>query len=100
MFKRVISICILLIIIVIGYLQKDELLHFIELGGKVAVFLSMLLVAICVFFPVIPFPVLAGVIGAVFGTIQGVFVSLLGAMVGTMGLYFLTRYGFRDYAQE
>lgn len=100
MVKRIVSIAILVVIIAAGYFQKDELMVLIKSGGELSIFISMLLVAICVFFPVIPFPVLAGVIGGVFGTTQGVFISLTGAMVGTMGFFFLSRYGFRDYAQE
>lgn len=100
MFKRALSIGILLVIIAIGLFQKDELLHLMKQGGTISILISMLLVAICVFFPVIPFPVLAGTIGAVFGTAQGMVVSLTGAMVGTMAFFFLSRYGFRDYAQQ
>jgi uncharacterized membrane protein YdjX (TVP38/TMEM64 family) len=100
MFKKILSISLLFIIIAIGFLQKDELLTLIKSGGIFSIFISMLFVAICVFFPVIPFPVLAGVIGGVFGTTQGVIVSLTGAMAGTMGFFFLSRYGFRDYAQS
>jgi uncharacterized membrane protein YdjX (TVP38/TMEM64 family) len=100
MVKRILSISLLLIVIAIGFFQKDELLILIKGGGILSIFISMLFVAICVFFPVIPFPVLAGVIGGVFGTTQGVIVSLTGAMAGTMGFFFLSRYGFRDYAQS
>ncbi|MBV7504690.1 TVP38/TMEM64 family protein [Bacillus sp. sid0103] len=100
MFKRALSIGILLMVIAIGIFQKDEFMHLVKQGGTIAIFISMLLVAICVFFPIIPFPVLAGTIGAVFGTSQGMIVSLTGAMVGTMAFFFLSRYGFRDYAQQ
>jgi uncharacterized membrane protein YdjX (TVP38/TMEM64 family) len=100
MFKRILSIGILLVIIAIGIFQKNELLHLVKQGGALSIFISMLLVAICVFFPVIPFPVLAGIIGAVFGTAQGMVVSLTGAMAGTIVFFFLSRYGFRDFAQE
>ncbi|MGZ4161530.1 MAG: TVP38/TMEM64 family protein [Neobacillus sp.] len=100
MVKRITSIGIIVLIIAIGFSQKDVLLHIIKEGGTISVFISMLLVAICVFFPIIPFTVLAGIIGAVFGTTQGAVVSLAGAMVGTMGFFFLSRYGFRDFARE
>lgn len=99
MFKRILSISLIIIVVVVGIFQKDELLSLIKAGGILSIFVSMLFVAICVFFPVIPFPVLAGVIGGVFGTTQGVMVSLTGAMAGTMCFFFLSRYGFRDYAQ-
>ena len=97
--KRILSISMLIIIVACGLLQKDELLTLIKEGGILSFFISMLFVAICVFFPVIPFPVLAGIIGGVFGTAQGVIVSLTGAMAGTMAFFYLSRYGFRDYAQ-
>ncbi|OIK15627.1 hypothetical protein BIV60_08780 [Bacillus sp. MUM 116] len=100
MVKRIGSICVFILIILAGYLQKDELVYLIKQGGNVAIFISILLVAICVFFPLIPFPVLAGMIGAIFGITQGMFVSLIGAMSGTMVFFFITRYGFRDYARE
>ncbi len=100
MYKRILSLSLVLMVIAVGFLQKDELLTLIKEGGILSIFISILFVAICVFFPVIPFPVLAGVIGSVFGTTQGVFVSLTGAMAGTMGFFFLCRYGFRDYAQS
>ncbi|WP_066064804.1 TVP38/TMEM64 family protein [Neobacillus soli] len=100
MLKRIISLSILIVIITIGFLEKGELLELVKHGGTLSIFISMLLVAICVFFPVIPFPVLAGVIGAVFGTAQGLIISLTGSMAGTMGFFFLSRYGFRDFARE
>lgn len=100
MIKRVISICILLLIIAVGFFQKDVLLELVMQGGTLSILISMLLVAICVFFPVVPFTVLAGVIGAVFGAFQGVFISLAGAMTGTICFFFLSRYGFRDLAEE
>ena len=100
MYKRALSVGILLLIITIGLYQKEELLHLVKQGGAHSIFISMVLVAICVFFPFIPFPVLAGMIGAVFGTAQGMVVSLTGAMAGTTAFFFLARYGFRDVAQE
>lgn len=100
MFKRILTLCILLIIIAVGFFQKNELLHLVNQGGSLSIIISIMLVAICVFFPIIPFPILAGMIGGVFGATQGVFISLAGAMVGTMGFFILSRYGFRDLAEE
>jgi uncharacterized membrane protein YdjX (TVP38/TMEM64 family) len=98
--KRILSILIVIIIVAIGFIQKEELLTRIQEGGALSLLISIWFVAVCVFFPVIPFPVLAAVIGGVFGTTQGIFVSLTGAMAGTMAFFILSRYGFRDYAQS
>lgn len=100
MIKKISSFIIFLMIIIFGFIQKDELFVMVKQGGMEAVLISILLVAICVFFPVIPYPILAGGIGAVFGAPLGTFISLTGAMAGTMAFFYLSRYGFRDLAQK
>jgi uncharacterized membrane protein YdjX (TVP38/TMEM64 family) len=100
MVKKLIAILTFAAIVAIGLFQKNELLYLVKEGGFISILISILAVAICVFFPVIPFPILAGTFGAVFGVIQGVFISLSGAMAGTMCFFFLSRYGFRDFAQS
>ena len=99
MYKKIISVSSLLLIIVVGYTQKAVLLEIIKSGSSMAMVVSAILVAITVFFPLIPFPILAGTIGALFGTAQGFAITLAGSMAGTMGFFFLSRYGFREAAQ-
>jgi uncharacterized membrane protein YdjX (TVP38/TMEM64 family) len=100
MAKKIISILIFIIIVTIGYLKKDVFVEWIHQGGMFAVLIGMLLTTIDVFFPVIPFPILAGIIGAVFGALQGTGITLVGSMVGTLLMFFMARYGFKDWAQE
>lgn len=100
MVKKISSLSIFLMIVTFGLLQKDEWFAMVKQGGMVAVLISMLLVAICVFFPIIPYPVLAGGIGAVFGAPVGTIISISGAMAGTMAFFYLSRYGFKDFAQK
>jgi uncharacterized membrane protein YdjX (TVP38/TMEM64 family) len=98
--KKIISILILISIILFGYTQKDILIELVKQDGPYAVLISMLMVTICVFFPVVPFTVLGGMIGALFGTTEGLFISYTGAMIGTLLFFFISRYGFRDWAQS
>ena len=100
MLKRILTISLFIMIVLLGFFEKENLLFLIHKGGSLSIIISILFVAICVFFPIIPFPVLAGTIGAVFGTANGLIISLTGSMIGTMGFFFLSRYGFRDFAQE
>jgi len=62
--------------------------------------LSLVFVAVLVFFPVVPYPVLAGTIGSIFGVSLGVSISLVGIMVGTMTMFLLARYGFHDLGRK
>ncbi|MCU7666798.1 TVP38/TMEM64 family protein [Bacillus thuringiensis] len=100
MLKKIISLLLVAAIIAIGYTQKDALLEIVKAGGIYAVFIGITLVGMTVFFPIVPYIVLAGIIGAVFGVMQGILISLTGAMTGTMLMFFLARYGFKDWAQN
>ena len=88
------------VIVGLGYLYKDQLVDWIKGGGSMSVIVSIVFVAILVFFTVMPFVVVAGIIGAVFGTIYGSMISLAGALVGALIMFLMARYGFRDWAQR
>lgn len=97
--KRIVSVAVIACIFLLGITQKEQLLQIVNEGGSYAILISMLLVAICVFVPIVPFPVLAGLIGGIFGTPQGVIITLCGAMAGTMLFFYIARYGFKEWAQ-
>ncbi|WP_046175294.1 TVP38/TMEM64 family protein [Domibacillus indicus] len=99
MIKKVISLAVLAGILILGITQKEALLEIVNEGGTYSILISMVLVAICVFVPIVPFPVLAGLIGGIFGTPQGVIITLSGSMLGTMLLFYIARYGFKEWAQ-
>lgn len=100
MVKRIIIVFLLLGIICIGIREKNTLFLIIAHGGSIAVVISLLFLSLCVFFPFIPFPVMAGTIGAVFGPLKGSIITLTGSMIGTILFFFLMRYGYRNWAQQ
>lgn len=100
MYKKAVSILSLISVIAIGIIQKDFLIQMIKEGDSYAMLISMALVAICVFFPIVPFTFLGGMIGALFGTTKAFLISYTGAMAGTILFFFICRYGFRDWAQK
>ncbi|MDA7025763.1 TVP38/TMEM64 family protein [Bacillus sp. CLL-7-23] len=100
MTKKWLSILSVIMIIVIGFSQKESWLELVRAGGIYSIIFSCLIVAVCVFFPIVPFAVIAGLNGAVFGITNGALITLSGSMLGTMMLFFLARYGFRDWAEK
>jgi uncharacterized membrane protein YdjX (TVP38/TMEM64 family) len=98
--KKIVSILIVLSIILFGFTQKDVLIELVKQGGPYSVLISMLMIAICVFFPIVPFTVLGAMIGAFFGASKGLMISYTGAMIGTLLFFFISRYGFKDWAQN
>ncbi|MFD3447474.1 TVP38/TMEM64 family protein [Microbacteriaceae bacterium 4G12] len=100
MFKKISSIVLVSALLIFVYIYKADLFDWIKAGGVVSVMVSILFVALCAFFPIVPFPILGGIIGAMFGFWKGVGITLVGAMLGTMVVFFLVRYSFRDAAQR
>jgi len=100
MLKKIPLLLILSFVLFVGITQKGTLIDLIMQGGAPAVVISLLLLTLCVFVPLVPFPVSAGMIGAIFGTIDGTIITLCGSMLGTTILFFTVRYGFREWAQK
>lgn len=98
--KKVITLLISLCIILIGITQKDTLLLIVEKGNFFSVLVSVTLVYICVFFPIVPFAILTSLIGIIFGVIEGISISISGVMIGTVLMFSLARFGYKDYAQK
>jgi uncharacterized membrane protein YdjX (TVP38/TMEM64 family) len=94
------TVLIAILLISIGFTQKDLLLAWIQNGSLISIFISIIFVSILVFFPVVPYPVLAGIIGSVFGVWVGMTISFIGIMLGTMIMFYLSRYGFQQLAQK
>ncbi|MDP4103642.1 MAG: TVP38/TMEM64 family protein [Bacillota bacterium] len=98
--KKIVSILVVILIILFGYSQKDLLMELVKQDGPNAVLISMLMVSICVFFPIVPFTVLGAMIGALFGATEGLLISYSGAMFGTLLFFFIARYAFKESAQN
>ncbi|MGF2618193.1 TVP38/TMEM64 family protein [Rossellomorea vietnamensis] len=98
--KQLFSLTLSGLIIFIGFTNKDTVLDLIQEGGAIAGFVSILFVAVLVFFPIIPYPVLAGILGSVAGVVNGTLISLIGILIGTTLMFYLSRYGFQSWSQR
>ncbi|GAX88477.1 hypothetical protein EFBL_0086 [Effusibacillus lacus] len=99
MVKKLFTIFTFIAIIAVGYWQKDLFLGLIRAGGSLSIAVSIVFVAITAFFPVVPFVIVAGVVGGVFGAMMGTAITLAGAIFGAMVMFLMSRFGFRDWAQ-
>ncbi|MEC1750123.1 TVP38/TMEM64 family protein [Bacillus mojavensis] len=100
MLKKTLGIILIIAVIAVGFYQKEAWLDAIKAGGLISVLCSMLLIAADAFFPIVPFAIIAALNGAVFGIANGVWITLAGSMLGTILLFFLARYSFRDWARK
>ncbi|RXT04385.1 TVP38/TMEM64 family protein [Ammoniphilus sp. CFH 90114] len=97
--KKLLTITLFALIIFLSYSQKSLLLYWIEAGGSLSLLVSILFVAALVFFPVVPFIVVAGIIGSVFGVAAGTAICLAGSLLGTLIMFTMSRFGFQDWIQ-
>lgn len=98
--NKVLSVLIAGCIIALTFIFKEPIIEKIKEGEAIAIPLSMVFVAILVFFPVMPFSLFAGMLGSFFGIWVGVTTSLIGIGFGTMLMFVLTRYGFQEWTQS
>lgn len=100
MIRKLLTAFLFIAIIFLGYSNKEWFLHWIQVGGSLSVLISILFVSLLVFFPIMPFPIAAGMIGAVFGIVKGSAICLLGAVAGAFIMFMMARYGFREWVQR
>lgn len=84
--KKILGIIVMITIIAVGFSERSG--DAIKAGGLFSVLFSMLLIAADVFFPIVPFALVAALNGAVFGIANGIWITLTGSMLGTMMLFF------------
>jgi uncharacterized membrane protein YdjX (TVP38/TMEM64 family) len=95
--KKITSIVLTVFVIYMVISQKNTLLDLIHSKSILAAIISIIFVALLVFLPVVPFVVIAGMFGSIFGIWIGIIISFIG--IGTLTMFFLARYGFQDWAQ-
>jgi uncharacterized membrane protein YdjX (TVP38/TMEM64 family) len=98
--KKFLPTLLSVFIVYIAITKKHILLDLVRSESHLAILISILFVALLVFFPVVPYVVLAGMIGSIFGIWIGTSLSLVGIGLGTMVMFFLARYGFQDLTQS
>jgi uncharacterized membrane protein YdjX (TVP38/TMEM64 family) len=98
--KKLLTLAIYTILIVLLFTYKDTFLTWIRSGDEFSIIITVLFFALLVFFPAVPFVVAAGIIGASYGVFAGSGIILIGVMLGTIIMFLMARYGFQDWAQK
>jgi uncharacterized membrane protein YdjX (TVP38/TMEM64 family) len=98
--RKIPPIVLSLLIIYIAISQKTFLLEKVQSESLKAIPISILFVTLLVFCPVVPYIVLAGMIGSVFGIWLGTGISLIGIGLGIMIMLILSRYGFQEWTRS
>ncbi|WP_084787992.1 TVP38/TMEM64 family protein [Anaerobacillus alkalidiazotrophicus] len=94
--KGILFIFYLLIAVAI-YLFQEELLIWFQETREISIFLTMFIATLFALFPIIPFPIIGGIIGAMYGTFLGGFVTWVASTAASLIMFLFIRFVFQNW---
>ncbi|WP_269757890.1 hypothetical protein [Thalassobacillus sp. C254] len=94
---------IALLYIVIGfliYLYGEPLIVWINEEGHNYVTITTIAATMFSLFPIIPYPVIGGIIGAAYGPLLGTIVIWIGSSAASIIMFLFVRYGYQDWGYK
>ncbi|QOY34802.1 TVP38/TMEM64 family protein [Anaerobacillus isosaccharinicus] len=79
------------------FVYQDELLFWFQQTKDSSIFLVMFIATLFALFPIIPFPIIGGIIGAMYGTFLGGFVTWVASTAASLIMFLFIRFVFQNY---
>ncbi|WP_227936067.1 TVP38/TMEM64 family protein [Alkalihalobacillus deserti] len=89
-----------LLIALFMYLYGESLLNWIRQGGTDYMLVTAMLATFFALFPIIPYPIIGGILGAAYGPISGSLVIWLGSSLASVLMFAFVRYGYQDWGKK
>jgi uncharacterized membrane protein YdjX (TVP38/TMEM64 family) len=81
----------------IVYLYGEGILAWMQQANNKHIPFTIAVGTIMALFPVIPYPVVGGVIGATYGPLLGGIITWLGSTLASVFMFLIVRYGYQDW---
>lgn len=95
MHKKLGLAAVYMVIAFVIYRYGDAILSWFQQSDNVV--LVIIMAALMALFPVIPYPVVGGVIGAALGPVQGAMVTWTGSATASILMFLFIRYGYQEW---
>lgn len=79
------------------FVYQDELLFWFQQTKDSSIFLVMFIATLFALFPIIPFPIIGGIIGAMYGTFLGGFVTWVASTAASLIMFLIIRFVFQNW---
>lgn len=94
--KKIVVFLIFLGLGILVFRFQDDFLHFIETLGDQSIVLTTSIATLFSLFPIIPYPIIGGLIGAAYGPYLGSFVTWMGSSMASIIFFAFIRYAYQD----
>ena len=89
-----------LLIALFMYLYGESLLNWIRQGGTEYMVATATLALFFALFPIIPYPIIGGVLGAAYGPFVGSLITWLGSSLASILMFAFVRFGYQDWGRK
>ncbi len=79
------------------YVYQEPLLLWFQQTKESSIFVTMFIGTLFALFPIIPFPIIGGIIGAMYGTFLGGFVTWVASTLASLIMFLFIRYVFQNW---
>ncbi|MEB1809482.1 MAG: TVP38/TMEM64 family protein [Bacillaceae bacterium] len=97
MFKKIGAVTLYIIIGYLLYIYGDQLIGWLNTYARNYLLLTMIVATLLSLFPIIPYPVIGGIVGAAFGPTLGAFVIWVGSSAASIIMFLVVRFSFQDW---
>lgn len=98
--KKAILAIIYAVIAYMIYLNGNQILKWFQESGTEFIIFVIVAATLMALFPVIPYPVVGGVLGAVYGPVLGAVMTWTGSSLASIIMFIFVRYGYQDWGQK
>lgn len=99
--KKWLILFVIYVIVIYGaYQHRESILSWIDQSEMSQLYIMFPLSALISIFPVIPFFIFAGVMGAKYGLLWGALINWFGSVFAAMAFFTLARYSFGEYSRK
>ncbi|MGO4886501.1 TVP38/TMEM64 family protein [Anaerobacillus sp. MEB173] len=82
------------------YYFGENILFWIQHHGNDFVILTSIVATLMALFPIIPYPIVGGIIGAAYGGVLGGLVTWIGSTLASLLMFLFVRYGYQDWGMK
>ncbi|MBH5318637.1 TVP38/TMEM64 family protein [Paenibacillus sp. GSMTC-2017] len=98
MIKKLALAAVYVAIAYLIYIYGDNILAWFQQANSIP--LIIIMASIMALFPIIPYPIVGGVIGAALGPILGAVITWAGSSIASILMFLFVRYGYQEWGQR